>query len=66
MRPCGWSEEVGTAGRDAVYGVVARWVGAWNDWGSEEIRQRYATSVVGVLVDVQAARSRAKGSGVSK
>jgi ketosteroid isomerase-like protein len=48
-------------GRDAVATMVARWVGAWDDWGEEmeEIRDlgRYV-----VVVSTQ--RGRAKGSGI--
>jgi ketosteroid isomerase-like protein len=48
-------------GRDAVYAMVARWVGAWDEWREEieEIRD-----LGGKVLVVSTQRGRAKGSGI--
>jgi ketosteroid isomerase-like protein len=48
-------------GRDAVATMVARWVGAWEDWREEIEEMRDLGSHV-VVVSTQ--RGRAKGSGI--
>ena len=48
-------------GRDAVATMVARWVGAWDDW-REEIEQMRDLGSHVVVVSTQ--RGRAKGSGI--
>jgi ketosteroid isomerase-like protein len=48
-------------GRDAVYAMVARWVGAWDEWREEieEIRDLGSQVLV-----ISKQRGRAKGSGI--
>jgi ketosteroid isomerase-like protein len=48
-------------GRDAVATMVARWVGAWDDW-REEIEEMHDLGTSVVVVSMQ--RGRAKGSGI--
>ncbi|HSJ17905.1 MAG TPA: nuclear transport factor 2 family protein, partial [Solirubrobacterales bacterium] len=48
-------------GRDAVATMVARWVGAWDDW-REEIEEMRDLGCHVVVVSTQ--RGRAKGSGI--
>jgi ketosteroid isomerase-like protein len=48
-------------GRDAVATMVARWVGAWDEWREEIEEMRDLDSHV-VVVSTQ--RGRAKGSGI--
>ena len=48
-------------GRDAVYAMVARWLGAWDEWREEIEEMRDLDSHV-LVVSKQ--RGRAKGSGI--
>jgi len=48
-------------GRDAVYAMVARWVGAWDEW-SEEIEEM--RDLGGQVLVVSTQRGRSKGSGI--
>ena len=48
-------------GRDAVYAMVARWLGAWDEWREEIEEMR---DLGGQVLVVSKQRGRAKGSGI--